>query len=87
LEKYKDTIYFMVEIDSTCFEVVEPKVKWCPPMGYNVSNELLVSYIEFILPVEKDPNEERWGTYEQKSHKVREELTRGTRKKKIAEKS
>jgi hypothetical protein len=56
-------------------------------MGYEVSTELLVPYIEFILGAEKDPNEERWGTYEEKSHKVREELTRVTRKRKNAKTS
>lgn len=87
VEKYKDTICFMVETDSTCFEVVEPRVKRCPPMGYEVSAKLIIPYVEYILTAEKDPNEERWGTYEEKSHKVREELTRGTRKRKVAKTS
>jgi hypothetical protein len=64
---------------------MEPKVKWFMPMGYEVSTELLVPYIEFILVVEKYLNEERWGTYEEKYQKVREELARGTRKRKIVE--
>lgn len=56
-------------------------------MGYAVSTELLVPYVELILATEKYPNEDRWGTYEEKYHKVREELTIGTRKRKIVEES
>lgn len=62
VERYKDTICFMVEIDSTCFEDMEPRVKWCLPMGYKVSTEILVPYVEFIFTAKKYPNEERWGT-------------------------
>ena len=34
VEKYKDNIFFMVETDSTCMEVVEPRTKWIHPLGY-----------------------------------------------------
>jgi hypothetical protein len=53
VEKYKDKVCFMVEIDNTCFEAMEPRVKWLPPMGYEVSVELLVPYVEFILAAKK----------------------------------
>lgn len=49
VERYKDTIYFMVEIDCVCFELVEPWKKWCYPMGYEVSSEVLIMQIEHVL--------------------------------------
>lgn len=36
VEKYEDTICFMVENDCVFFEAVEPRMKWCYPMGYKV---------------------------------------------------
>lgn len=36
VEKYKDSIYFMVETDTTCMEAVEPRTKWIHPLGYEV---------------------------------------------------
>lgn len=44
VEKYKDTICFMVEIDTTCMEVVEPRTKWIHPLGYEVEEHVLESY-------------------------------------------
>lgn len=36
VEKYKDEICFMVEIDVTYMESVEPRVKFIDPMGYEM---------------------------------------------------
>ena len=48
-EKYKDEICFMVETDTTCMEVVKPRVKFIEPMGYEMSEELIEGYAKIIL--------------------------------------
>ena len=49
VEKYKDELWFMVEIDFTCMEVVVPRVKFIEPMGYEISEELIEGYAQIIL--------------------------------------
>ena len=49
VEKYKDELCFMVEIDFTCMEVVVPWVKFIKPMGYKMSEELFEGYAHIIL--------------------------------------
>ena len=41
VEKYKDELCFLVEIDFTCMEVVVPWVKFIEPMGYEMSEEMI----------------------------------------------
>ena len=53
-EKYKDEICFMVEIDVTCMEVVEPRVNFIDPMGYEMLEELIEGYAKIVLESEKD---------------------------------
>ena len=45
VEKYKDEICFMVEADITSMEVVEPRVKFIEPMGYEISEEIIEGYV------------------------------------------
>lgn len=73
VKKYEDTICFMVETDCVFFEAVEPRTKWCYPMGYEVSVEVITMQVEHVLAVKKDPTQERRGTYREKYEKVREE--------------
>lgn len=65
VEKYKDSISFMVEIDITCMEVVESRTKWIQPLGYKVEEHIIEAYAQFLLSALKDPNEPRWGSYEE----------------------
>ena len=39
----------MVEIDVTCIDVVEPRVKFRDPMGYEMSEEVIEGYEKIIL--------------------------------------
>ena len=45
VEKYKDELCFMVEIDFTCMEVVVPRVIFIEPMGSEMSEELIKGYL------------------------------------------
>lgn len=60
----------MVETDITCIEAVEPRTKWIYPLGYEVEEHILEAYAQVLLLVPKDPNELRWGTYEEKTRQV-----------------
>ena len=44
VEKYKDELCFMVEIDFTCMEAIVPRVKFIEPMGYEMSEEIIEWY-------------------------------------------
>ena len=48
-------MYFMVERDRNCMEVVESRVQWMPPMGYEVDPFIIVHYVDIILVLKKIP--------------------------------
>ena len=54
VEKYKDELCFMFEIDFTCMEAVVPRVKFIEPMGYDMSEEFIEGYARIILHSEVD---------------------------------
>ena len=70
VEKYKDDICFMVEIDFTCMEAVIPRMKFIEPMGYKMSTDLIEGYSKIILQFEVDSSCPRWGTYAEKIKEV-----------------
>ena len=70
VEKYKQDICFMVEIDHTCMEAIVPRVKFIEPMGYEMSAELIEGYAQIILQSEVDTSCTRWRTYEEKIREV-----------------
>ena len=49
VEKYKQDICFMVEIDDTYMEAVVPRMKFIEPMGYEMSTKLIEGYVQIIL--------------------------------------
>lgn len=83
VEKYKDDLCFMVETDNTCMEVVEPRVKFIEPIGYEMSAELIKGYAQIILKLEKYIDCPRWGTCEEKMREVHSEIHSNEHKKKV----
>lgn len=83
VEKYKDDICFMIEIDFTCMDVVEPRVKFVDPMGYEMSENLKGPYVKIILESDRDKEYPRWGTYEEKMKELYSELYSKENKKKV----
>lgn len=53
--------------------VVEPRVAWTPKLPYGVSKELVESKIFEINGLNKDPNENQFGTLEEIKAKLRSE--------------
>lgn len=74
MEKYKDTIFFMVDIDQCLMEAAEPKTIWIMPMGYEVEERILELYVQHLLSKPLDPFEERFGTYAEKNMQFHEQL-------------
>ena len=66
VEKFKDDICCMLEIDKTYKEAMEPRVKFIEPMGYEMSIELIEGYAQVILQSKKDIECPRWGNYKEK---------------------
>ena len=71
VEKNKDDICFMVEIDFTSMDVIEPREIFIQPMWYEVNEEFLEGYTKRILESKRDTEYPRWGTYEEKLSDVR----------------
>lgn len=67
VEKYEDSICFMVEIDQCLMEAVESRTSWIMPMGYEVEGHVLDMYAQHLLSKPVDKSEERFGTYKEKS--------------------
>lgn len=49
VEKYKDTICFMVNKDECMIEAVQPRIIWIMPMGYEVDVATLDGYAQHLL--------------------------------------
>ena len=83
VEKYKDYLCFMIEIDFTYMEVVVPCVKFIETMGYEMSINLIEVYAQIILHSEVDFGCPRWGTYAEKIKEVQSKLMEKDTKKKV----
>lgn len=66
VEKYQDTICFMVEIDQCLMEVVETRTAQIMPMGYEVEEQILEMYSQHLLSKSVDTSEERFDTFFEK---------------------
>lgn len=66
VEKYKNEICFMVDIDFTFVEAVEPRVEFIDPLGYEVSEAKMEEYISRLVKCKLDANSSIFGTYEEK---------------------
>ena len=54
MRKFKNDIYFMVDIDFTYIEPVEPRMTYVEPLGYEVNKEQVEGYVEVILQSTRD---------------------------------
>lgn len=83
VNRYEDTICFMVDTDTCMMEVVIPRTAWVMPMGYEVDKDLLIAYVEYRLGQPIDTNAERFGTYKENSLQVHFELQKPMIAKKV----
>lgn len=67
VEKYGDTICFMVDTNQCLMEAIEPRTSWILPMGYEVEVHILDAYAQYLLRKLVDNSKERFSTYKEKS--------------------
>lgn len=63
VEKYENTVCFMVNKDQCHMEVVEPMIVWIIPMGYEVDGNTLDAYAQHLFNKLVDEKEEKFGTF------------------------
>lgn len=83
VEKYENTIYFMVDKDQCHMEVAEPWTVWIMPTGYEVDVNTLDTYAQHLLSKLVDEKEERFGTYKEKYLDIYKKFTEPARKRKV----
>lgn len=76
----------MVETNVTCMGVVEHRVKFIDPMGYEMIEEIIEGYAKIILESERDKECPRWGTYEEKLSEFQGKIYSKEIKKKVDKK-
>lgn len=69
VEKYKDTICFMVDKDECMMKVVQPRTIQIVPMGYEIEEDTLVAYAQHLLQEPIHEKEEKFGTVMEKGLK------------------
>lgn len=86
VDKYEQTIYFMVDKDQCLMEVIEPRIVWILSMGYEVDAVTLDVYAQHLLSQLVDGKEVRFGTFNEKDlrlhHKFSEPPERGRSRRK-----
>lgn len=83
VEKYANTIYFMVDKDQFHMEAVEPSSIWIMSMGYEVDAQTLEGYDQHILRKPVDPSEDKFGTFKEKDMELHKKFTQLERKRKV----
>lgn len=83
IEKYENTIYFMVDKDQCHMEAIEPRTIWIMPMGYKVDGNILDTYAQHLLSKLVDEKEERLDTFKEKDLDLHKKFIEPTRKRKV----
>ena len=65
VERFIDDICIMVDTNFTHIQVVEPWETYLDPLGYEISDDIAIGYIDLLLKYENDQAEYRFGTYEE----------------------
>jgi len=73
----------MVDTNQCLMEAVEPRTIWIMPMGYEVDEKILKLHVQHLLSQPKDPEAERFGTFQELSVKINVELRQPKIKRKV----
>ena len=65
VDRFKEDICVMVDTDFTYIQVVEPRETFLDPLGYELSDETTIGYIDLLLKLEKDQSKYRFGFYDE----------------------
>ena len=55
----------MVDIDLTYIEAVEPWEKFLEPLGYELSDDIVINYLDLLLKFNIDQASYRFGMYKE----------------------
>ena len=65
VDKFKKDICILVDTDYTYIQAVEPWETFLDPLGYELTDDTTVSYIDLLLKSEKDKAKYIFGTYDE----------------------
>ena len=65
MDRFKEDICILVDTDYTYIQAVEPQEILFDPLSYELSDDVLVGYIDLLLNYEIDKDEYRFGTFDQ----------------------
>lgn len=65
IERFKDDICVIVDTYFTYIQEVEPQETFLDPLGYEISDDIVIGYSDLLLNSEKDQAKYRFGTYEE----------------------
>lgn len=82
-QKYKDTVYFLVDIDCRIILAVEPQTFWVLVMAYEIGVDIAKIYAKMLLSKPVDRKAKRFETYEEASSKIKKELKEPIIQKKV----
>ena len=70
IEEYKDDIFFMLDCDKVCIQVVGPRVEWVKPLEYEVIIDDTKDIIEALLNEPMDPKAIYFRTYDEAKERI-----------------
>lgn len=65
VDRFKEDICILVDIDHTYIQVVEPWEKFLDPLSYELSDDVAVGYIDLLLNSDKDKVKYQFGMYDE----------------------
>ena len=64
VDRFKEDICILVDIDYTYIQAVEPQDTFLDPLSYELSDDVVVGYIDLLLNSEIDKVKYRFGTFD-----------------------
>ena len=83
VDRFKEDIYILVDIDHTYIQEVEPPETFLDPLIYEFNDDVVVGYIDFLLNLDRDKEEYRFGTYDEITQKDHQETLENASHKKF----
>ena len=74
VEEYEEDIFFLVDYEKVCIQVVRPRVAWVNPLGYEVNIDDTRDIIEALINELVDPKEQYFGTYVEAKERITIEI-------------
>ena len=65
VDRFKNDICFMVDTDLTFIEAIEPRETFLEPLGYELSDDVAISYIDLMLKSNIDQASYIFGMYKE----------------------